>query len=124
MIVFEASPWICHAQLGRPPMRMRDFIATLSILLFGLSTAPKAEDKKRAGESCTQHSECKGHCYKGKSQMRCVDCSESTIKDARNEIDIWCDNTKKTCSECKKDELWEEEFKTSIDAFRKCINAR
>ena len=66
----------------------------------------------------------KGHCYQGKSQKKCVDCSPSTIKDARSEIDIWCDNTKKTCSECRKDELWDEEFKTSIDAFRKCINAR
>lgn len=104
-------------------MRARECIASVFLVLLVASPASRAQAKK-AGETCTQDSECKGHCYQGKTQKKCVDCSPSTIASARKEIDVWCDSTKKTCRECKKDELWEEEFKVSIDAFRKCIDAR
>lgn len=105
----------------------RNWVA-LTLIVVGMSVAVTAYavSKKRASESCTTDSECKGHCYKKQSGDKvCVDCSSSTINSARGRIERYCKSEPRTCTSIPAtSEVSEAFFADRIKSGDECIDTR
>jgi hypothetical protein len=106
----------------RPTMRP---CTVLFVCLILFSSTAYPDDKKKPNEACTDDSECKGHCYTKKSDGTkvCVDCDPNTIEETRREISKFKE-TPKPCPTCQQDEVSEDIYKTSIEAYKSGIEWR
>jgi len=82
---------------------------------------------KKTAESCSDDSECnKGLCYtKRDSTKVCVDCSPSDINEYRRQIDRYCKQEPRACTDIPRtDETPESYFQVRIDSGDRCVSAR
>ncbi len=113
-------------------MNRRELSRRTSVLVLmlgvGLLTAVTvyAASKKKPGVECKDDDECKGHCYKkGNGKEVCVDCSSSTIGNARGRIKRYCKEELRSCKRLGSEtEVSQEIFEDRIESGDNCIKAR
>src|SRR5574337_2057584 len=82
---------------------------------------------KRTAEPCTDDNECsRGHCYTKKSGDKvCVECSPSEISDYRGQVQRYCKDEPRACTNIPAtEEAPEDYFNVRIENGERCIKAR
>jgi hypothetical protein len=90
-------------------------------------TVDAASGTKRTAEECKDDSECaRGHCYQKRDGKKvCVDCSSSTISDFRGQIQRYCKDEPRGCTDIPRTvEVAEKYFTVRIENGDRCIAAR
>lgn len=105
---------------------------TIGLLLGGwlvMTAVPvqAGSGNKKTAETCSSDDECsRGHCHTKKDGGKvCVDCSSSSISDYRGQIQRYCKEEPRKCTDIPKlEEAPESYFKTRIENGDRCITAR
>jgi len=82
---------------------------------------------KKTAETCGNDDECsRGHCHTKKDGSKvCVDCSSSSISDYRGQIQHYCKDEPRKCTDVpRSEEAPESYFKTRLENGERCITAR
>lgn len=109
-------------------MRTKSISMILGACFVGaVVTAYAAGGTKKTAEACTDDNECsRGHCYKKQNGDKvCVDCSSSEINDYRGQVQRYCKDEPRGCTNIPStEEAPEEYFKVRIENGERCIAAR
>jgi hypothetical protein len=92
-----------------------------------VAISAQAGGPKKTAETCTKDDDCsRGHCYTKQSGDKvCVDCSSSDIGNYRGQIQRYCKDEPRGCTNIPStDEAPEDYFKIRIENGERCIAAR
>ena len=91
------------------------------------TTASAGSGNKKTAETCSSDDECsRGHCHtKQNGDKVCVDCSAPSISDFRGQIQRYCKDEPRKCTDVPNlEEASESYFTTRIENAERCIAAR
>ncbi len=99
-------------------MRKRTKGLLLAGWLAAMSVTVYAGGSKKTAETCVEDGECsRGHCHTKKDNTKvCVDCSSSSISDFRGQIQRFCKDEPRKCTDVPRTtEAPEEYFKIRMN---------
>jgi hypothetical protein len=109
---------------------MRTAFKIVGVSVFSAAAAVTvwaAGGTKKTAEECKEDNECyRGHCYtKQNGNKVCVDCSSSTINDLRGQVQRYCKDEQRGCTDIPRTEEVSEGFFTPrIENGDRCITSR
>jgi len=107
-------------------VRMMSVVVGICIAVVAISSY--AGGPKKTTESCTKDDDCsRGHCYTKQTtgDKVCVDCTSSEIGNYRGQIQRFCKDEPRGCTNIPAtEEVAEDYFKMRVDNGERCIAAR